>query len=113
MIVHPIGRASQGQLAQRDQITFAKEVLDGSFRLTSDIDLAFVQALAQIIGEDRPAPHRQRHRKRIGNGFAHLNTSDAADHIIETFQMLDVNGGKDVDTGFQQLFNILPALWMA
>ena len=26
--------------------------------------------------------------------------------------MLHVNGGKDVDTRFQQLLDILPALWM-
>ena len=89
-------------------------MLDGSFRLTGDIDLAFVQALAQIVGGKIDQHHIVSSiEKRIGDGFANLNAGDAADHIIEALQMLHVDGSKNVNTGFQQLFNILPAFRVA
>ena len=89
-------------------------MLDGSFRLTGDIDLAFVQALAQIVGGKIDQHHIVSGiEKRIGDGFANLNAGDAADHIIEAFQMLHVDGSKNVNTGFEQFFNILPTLRVA
>jgi hypothetical protein len=49
-LIDAIGGAAQGQFAQRNQVAFAEEMLDGALGLTGDIDLAFVQALAQIVG---------------------------------------------------------------
>ena len=113
LIVYPIGGASQSQFAQRYQITFAKEMLDCTLCLTGDIDLAFVQALTQIVRWEIDQYHIVSGiEKWVRNGFAHLNTGDAADHIIQAFQMLDVNGSKNVNASFQQLFNVLPALRM-
>ena len=114
LIVHPVGGASQRQLAQGNQVPFTKEMFDGPFGLPGDIDFAFVQTLAQIVRGQVDQHHFiGRIEKRIGDGFAHLNACDAADHVVQAFQMLHVNGGKDVDTRFQQLFNILPALRVA
>lgn len=45
----------------------------------------------------------------IGNGLAHPDADDPADDIVETFQVLDIEGGPDVDAGAQQFFDILPA----
>ncbi|MNB91488.1 hypothetical protein D3C75_385690 [compost metagenome] len=89
-------------------------MLNGPFRLPGDVDLAFVQALAQIV-------RRQIHQhhfvggveKGIGDGFPHLNPGYAADHVIQAFQVLDVNSGKNVNARFEQLLNILPAFGVA
>ncbi|GAS32600.1 hypothetical protein NGUA31_01906 [Salmonella enterica] len=92
----------------------AEKMLSSAFRLTGDILFACVEPLAQIVG-------RQVGRcgfiggikKGIGDGCAHLNPRDAAHHSVQTFKMLCVHGGEDVDYRFQQLFDILPALRIA
>lgn len=73
--------------------------------------------LLSAAGADRPgasppALRRRRHRKRIGHGFPYLNSGDAADHIIQTFQMLNVDGCENINASFQQFFDILPAFRM-
>ena len=88
-------------------------MLNCSFCLTGDINLAFVQALAQIVGGEIDQHHIVGGiEKRVGYGFTNLNAGNAADHVIETFQVLHVNGSKNINPGFQQLFNVLPALRM-
>ncbi|MNE19433.1 hypothetical protein D3C80_1125130 [compost metagenome] len=49
----------------------------------------------------------------IGHRFTYPHAGHAADHVVQAFQMLDIDGGQHVDTGVQQLFHILPALRMA
>ena len=50
LIVDAIGSTTQGQLAQGNQVAFTEEMLDGALGLAGDIDFAFMQALAQIVG---------------------------------------------------------------
>ena len=114
LLVYPVGGTAQRQLAQGDQITFAEEVFDGAFGLAANVHLALIQALAQIV-------RRQIHqndiiggvKEGVGDGFAYLHAGNTADHIIEAFKMLDVDGGEDVDTGFEQFFDVLPAFRVA
>ena len=49
LIVHPLGGTAQGQFAQGDQVTFAKEILDRAFGLAGQINFAFVQALTEVV----------------------------------------------------------------
>ncbi len=89
-------------------------MFNSAFRLAGDIHFTFVEPLAQIVGRQIDQyDFISGIKKGIGDGFAHLNPRDAAHHIIQTFQMLYVHGGENVDSRFQQLFNILPALRMA
>lgn len=114
LIVYPVGRAAQRQFTQREQVAFAEEIFDGALGAVADVHFALFQPLTQIV-------RRQIHQhhfigaveKGIGYGFAHLNAGDAAYHVIQALQMLHVDGGNHVDTGIQQLFNVLPALGMA
>src|ERR1700751_2675349 len=78
-----------------------------------NIDLALGQAFEELVGRkinqynligilEYP----------IGDGFADPNASDLLDNVVEAFQMLDVEGGPDVDAGGEQFLNVLPSLWM-
>ncbi|GCN66854.1 hypothetical protein ExPCM20_00394 [Escherichia coli] len=113
MLIYAIGSTAQCQFAQGDQIAFAKKMFNGAFRLPGNIDFTFFQPLTQIV---RGQVH-QHHvvggiEKRIGHGFPYLNSGDAADHIIQTFQMLNVDGCENINASFQQLFDVLPAFRM-
>ena len=113
MLIYAIGSTAQCQFAQGDQIAFAKKMFNGAFRLPGNIDFTFFQPLTQIV---RGQVH-QHHvvggiEKRIGHGFPYLNSGDAADHIIQTFQMLNVDGSENINASFQQLLNVLPAFRM-
>ena len=49
----------------------------------------------------------------VWHGFAHANTDDPADQVIQAFQVLDVEGGPYVDAGAEQFFDVLPAFGVA
>src|SRR6185437_10593370 len=46
----------------------------------------------------------------VGDGLALRHAGDLLDHVVERFQVLDVDGGDDVDAGVQQVLHVLPAL---
>ena len=113
MLIYAIGSTAQCQFAQGDQIAFAEKMFNGALRLPGNIDFAFFQPLTQIV---RGQVHQHyvvgSIKKGIGHGFPHLNSGDATDHIIQTFQMLNVDGSENINACFQQLFNVLPAFRM-
>ena len=114
LLIDAIGGAAQGQFTQRNQVPFAEKVLDSALGLAADIDFALIEPLAQIVRGQIHQHHVVRGVKEgIGDGLSHLHAGDPADDVIQTFQMLDVNGGEDVNPGLQQFVHILPALWMA
>ncbi|MNM69074.1 hypothetical protein D3C81_806600 [compost metagenome] len=114
LVIDPIGGAAQCQFAQGNQIALTEKVLDGTFGLTGDIHLAFIQTLAQIVRRQVNQHHLGGFVEHvIGHGFTYPYPGHAADHVVQAFQMLYVDGGQHVDTGIQQLFDILPALRMA
>ena len=89
-------------------------MFDGAFGLAGNIHLAFVQALAQIVRRQvNQYDFIGRIKKRIGDGFPHLDTGYAAHHVVQAFQMLNIHRGEDVNACLKQLLNILPALRMA
>ena len=45
----------------------------------------------------------------IRDRFAHANSGDLPDLIVQALQVLDVHGGEHVDAGVQQKLHILPA----
>ena len=46
----------------------------------------------------------------VGHGLADADAGDLEDGVVQAFQVLDVDGGDDVDAGVAQLFDALPAL---
>ena len=112
--VHTVRSAAQRQLAQCDQIALAEEILNRAFGLVRQVDLAFFQALQQFVRRQVHQHHFVgRIEHMVGNGLPHADAGDAADHVVEGFQVLDVDRRIDIDAGGQQLLHILPAFGMA
>ena len=113
-VVHPVCRAAQGQLAQGQQIAFAKEVGGGALGLLGQVDLAGLQARQQLVG--RQVDHHHLIgcvKKLVGHRLPHADAGDAAHDVVQALQVLHVHGGPHVDACGQQFFGVLPALGVA
>ncbi len=113
-VVHVLGRGLHGQLAQRGEVGRREERLQRLRRLVGQIDLALLQAFDQLARRDvdqhdvvEPVEHR------IGHGLGHAHAGDAQHHVVEAFQMLDVDRGPHVDAGIEQFDHVLPAALVA
>jgi hypothetical protein len=112
--IDPIGGASEREFAQRDEVPFAEEILDRAFRLSRDIDLAFLEALQEVIGWQVDELHFVGlFQHRIGHRLPHADPADSSHHVVQALQVLDVQRRIDVDASIEQLLDILPALGMA
>ncbi len=112
--VDAIGRAPQREFAQRDQVALAEEVAHRALGLLREIDLAVAHPLEQFLGrqvDERDFVGRVEHA--IGHGLPHADAGDRADHVVQAFEMLDVDGRIDVDARVEQLVDVLPALQVA
>ena len=114
LLVDPLRRAAQRQLAQRRQIAGLEIVAHRPLRLLGQVDLAFLQALGEILGREiddldliGAVDDRIRHR------LADPHAGDLGDDVVEALDMLDIQRGIDVDAGVQQLLDIEIALGMA
>ncbi len=113
LVVDAVRRPAQRQFAQRDEIAFAEEILDRALRLRRHVNLALAQPQQQLVG-------RQVHdghfigmvEDAVRNGFPDLDAGDAGDHVVQAFQVLDVDRGIDADAGIEQFLDVLPALRM-
>ncbi len=113
LLVDALGGAAQRQLAQRGQVSRREIMLQRTLGLPGNVDLALLQPLDQVVRREvdqfdriRPVEHR------IGHGFAHAHMRDLGDHVVEAFDVLDVDGGVDVDAARQQLLDVEIALGM-
>ena len=112
--IDPVGRAAQRQLAQGQQVSFAKKIGGGAFGLLRHIDLAGLEAPQQFVGRQVDHHHLVGFvENAVGHGFPDADTGDAAHHVVEALKVLDVHGRPDIDTGGQQFLCVLPALGVA
>ena len=111
VVVDLRGGGLHRQFTQGGEIGLGEEGIDCGAGLFRHIHLAVAQTLQQFARRQVDQhqvegflqyPVRQR--------FADLYAGDAAHLIVEAFQMLDVDGGVDVDTGGEQFLHVLPAL---
>ena len=113
-VVHPVGGAAQGQLAQGQQVAFAKKVGGGTLGLLGQVDLASFEARQQFVGRQVHHHHLVGSVKElVRHRLPHADAGDAAHDIVQALQVLDVHGGAHVDACGQQLFGVLPALGVA
>ena len=89
-------------------------MLQRAFGLLGDIDLALLQPLDQVVGREvdqldgvGEVEHLVRH------GLAHPHMRDLRDHVVEAFDVLDVDRRIDVDAVGQQLLDVEVTLGMA
>ena len=114
LLVDPLGGAPQRQFAQRGQIARREIMLQRALGLFGNVDLAFLQPLDQVVRreiDEFDAVGAVEHR--IRHGFAHPHMGDLRHHIVEAFDVLDVDRGVDVDAVRQQLLDVEVALGMA
>ncbi len=75
------------------------------------VNLSLAQALDQIVGRqvdqlDLVGPLKD----AVGHRFAHRDAGDPRDDVVDAFQVLNVERRVNVDTRFQEVGNVLPAL---
>ena len=113
LLVDAFGGAAQRELAQRGEVLRREEVLQRALRLVRHVDLAFAQALDEIVRGDvdeldgvGAVEHRIRH------GLAHPDAGDLGDDVVQALDVLDVHRGVDVDAVGQDFFDVEIALGM-
>ena len=114
IVFHAVGGAAQCQLAQGHQVALAEEVLRGPLGLRGQVHLASGEALDQLVGRRVDQHHLGgRIEKSVGQRLVHRNAGDAADHVVQAFEVLHVERGVHIDACGQQLLDVLPALGVA
>ena len=112
--VDALGGAPQRELAQRDQVALAEEVLQRARRRLGHVDLALVQALDQLVGRKIDELDLVRVVEHVvGHRLPDPDAGDLADDVVQALEVLDVHRRVDVDAGVEQLVDVLPALRVA
>ena len=79
--------------------------------LLRNVDLALLEALDQIVGREIDQFDRVGAvEHRIRHGFAHPDAGDLGDDIVEALDVLDIDGGIDVDAVAENFFDVEIAL---
>ena len=92
LLVDPLGGAAQRQLAKRGQVGRREEVLQRPLGLLGDVDLAFLEALDQIVGRQiDQLDGVGAIENRIRNGLAHADVGDLRDDVVQALDVLDVD----------------------
>ena len=113
-VVDPVGHPQQRQLAQRRQVAGAEVVGQRGVDAVGAVDVAVGHAPAERLGRhvdqldlvggpDDP----------VGDRLALADPGDALDDVVDRLEVLDVDGGDDVDAGGEQLADVLPPLVVA
>ena len=109
-----LGGATQGNLAQSDQIALAKEILRRALGLLRQIDLARLEPRRQLVGRDIDQNDLigcVQHG--VGHGLVDADAGDGAHRAVQAFQVLHVEGRPNVNASIEQLLHILPTLGVA
>ncbi len=114
LLVHALRGAAQRQLAKRRQIGGREKVLQGPLGLLRNVDFSLFEPLDQIVGCEIDQLHGVGTIEHgVRHGLAHADMRDLGDHVIETFDVLNVDGRVDVDAVAQELLDVEIALGVA
>ena len=106
--------AAQRELAQRGEVAGGEVVGERAAGGLADVDLAVLQALDQVVGGDvDDLDVVGAVDDRVGHGLADADAGDLGDDVVEALDVLDVDGGVDVDAGGEQLLDVEVALGVA
>ena len=107
-------RPAERKLAQRVQAIAAEEVVERHVRTVGRVDLARAQALLQRLRREV-----DEHdfvgvfEHPVGERLADADVGELGDRVVQTLDVLDVDGGDHVDPGVEDLVDVLPALFVA
>ena len=114
LVVDAIGDPEQRQLTQRGQVAGAEVVGEGGVDAVRGVHVPVGQPAAQRVRIHVDQldlicrPH-----DLIRHGLPLLHAGDALHHVVQRFEVLDVDGRDDADASGQQLVDVLPALGVA
>ena len=75
------------------------------------VDLAGAQTLEQRLRREVDQDHLVGGpQNRVGKGLPHPDPGQLGDLVVERLQVLDVDGGEDVDSRFEHVLDVLVAL---
>ena len=104
---------SQCEFAKCCEISLSKEIVERLFDLLDRIDLSLPQPRSERVDRNIDIDDLVGAlKKAIGNGFANLNTGRSRDHVIERFDVLDIDGRDDRDAVVEQFEDVLVTLFM-
>ena len=115
-VVDPVGQPEQGELAQRGQVADPEVRRQRGVDVLGLVDVAVRHPAAQRLGRHVDqldlvggADHL------VGHGLPLPDAGDPLHLVVERLEVLDVDGGDDVDAGGPDLLDVLGALlaWAA
>ncbi len=110
----PVGSAPQSQLPQCHQVALAEKMIHRTLCLVRDVHLPGLEPRQQFVrGDVDQHDFVGGVEYLIGYRLPDAHVGDAANHVVEALQVLNVQGAEDIDAGRQQFIHILPALGMA
>ena len=74
------------------------------------VDLPLVEPLDERLGREIDQLDIRVVELTIGNRLPYLYAGDSSHHVLQTVEMLDVEGSDDVDSGVAQDVDVLIAL---
>ena len=106
-----LGDLAQADLAQRGQVLDPEEVVERGLDVLAGVDLPGAQAGDQRLGgevdEDDLVGGAE---DRVGHRLPHPHPGQLGDLVVERLEVLDVDGGEDVDPGREHVGDVLVAL---
>ena len=109
-----VGQKAERKLSQRHEVVLPKEVGQGLRDLLGGIDVAVQHPTPELFRRRIDQLDLVSFAKHpIGHPFSNRHAGDLLDRVGDAFEMLDVDGGDDVDARAQKLHDVLPALLVA
>ena len=109
-----VGQPEQGQLAQGRQVADPEVVRQRRVDLVGRVDVAVGQPATQRLGRGVDELDLVRGPDHgVGDRLALRDAGDLGDDVVQRLQVLDVDGGDDIDPGLEDLLDVLPALLVA
>ncbi len=101
----------QRELSKGGEVALSEVVRQGGVDLLGRVHVAVRHAPPQRFGRHVDQLHLVgRPDDRVGDRLALHDPGDALDHVVDRFEMLDVDGRDDVDAGVEELVHVLPPL---
>jgi hypothetical protein len=106
-----LGHLAQRDLAQRGQVLDPEEVVERGLDALLRVDLAGLQSRDQRLArqvDEHDLVGRGDHG--VGHGLAHARPGELRHLVVEALEVLDVDGGEDVDARRHDVGDVLVAL---
>ncbi len=102
ILADAFGGEAEGKFAERGEVAFTEEVPGGLGGAVGKVDLAGAEAVEEFVGRKVDEFDAGLVEDGVGDGFVNGGAGDLADGFGAAFDMLDVEGGVDVDAGIEE-----------